>query len=296
MEAINSFLSHTNWFVFVSTVCEIGLLALVIYLLLRKPSITQAGRVIKGILVVSILVFFVYLAKLHIMVFLLRPFLPLVALVLVIIFQPEIRHGLSHLGSIKLFSIKPTYKRNLDELAGDINQIILAVKELAINKFGALLVIEPPESEHLYLSPGTRVNADISSNLIISICCPKTPLHDGAIIIQQGKIKSAGVILPITDKRQLSPVYGTRHRAALGLSEVFDCLCILVSEETGSICTTYKGNLQHYKDAGELAVGLKQFYSQQESVFLETSDKSVSYQLEYPIENSLKITSPETDI
>jgi len=132
--------------------------------------------------------------------------------------------------------------------------------------------------------------------LIVSICSPKTPLHDGAIIIQQGKIKSAGVILPITDKRQLSPVYGTRHRAALGLSEVFDSLCILVSEETGSICTTYKGVLQHYKDAGELAVSLKQFYSQQGSVFIQKPDKSGSYQLDYPIENSLKITSPKADV
>jgi len=151
MEAINSFLSRTNWFASLCTICETGLLALLIYLLLRKPSITQADRVIKGILVVSILVSFIYLAKLHIMFFLLRPFLPLVALVLVIIFQPEIRHGLSHIGSIKLFRVHTTYKRNLDELAGDINQIILAVEELSINKFGALLVVEPPEAEHLYL-------------------------------------------------------------------------------------------------------------------------------------------------
>lgn len=187
----------------------------------------------------------------------------LVLLILVIIFQPEVRRGLNYLGRMKLFSFGTTNKHNLDELAGDISQIILAVKELAENKFGALLVIEPPEADHLYLSPGTPVNADISGNLILSICFPKTPLHDGAIIIQRGKIKSAGVILPITDKRKLSPVYGTRHRAALGLSEVFDCLCILVSEETGSICTTYQGNLQHYQTAEELADCLKQFYSRQ---------------------------------
>ena len=184
---------------------------------------------------------------------------------LVVIFQPEIRRWLKHLRRIKVFSI-PILPGSLDanELAKNLSQIILAVKELATNKYGALIVIEPPEAEHDYVIPGTQINADISSNLILSIFVPKSPLHDGAIIIQKNKIKAAGVLLPITDNRKLSSVYGTRHRAALGLCEVFDCLCIVVSEESGSISIAYHSNLIHFKRAEELTDYLSQYYSQLE--------------------------------
>ncbi len=124
------------------------------------------------------------------------------------------------------------------------------------------LVIEPPEAEHEYVIPGTEINGDISSNLLLSIFFPKSPLHDGAVIIQKDKVKAAGVILPITDNRKLSHVYGTRHRAALGLSEVFDCLCIAVSEESGSVSIAYHGSLIPFQEAEELADYLSQFYSQ----------------------------------
>ncbi len=189
-------------------------------------------------------------------------FLLLFFIIAVVIFQPEIRRWLKQLGRVKVFSIPILDREDPDELAKILTQIILAVKELAKSKSGALIVMEPPETEHDYVSPGTQINADISCDLILSIFVPKSPLHDGAIIIQKNKIKAAGVILPITDNRKLSSIYGTRHRAALSLSEAFDCLCIVVSEETGSMSLAYHSKLIPLSKAEELTEYLSQFYSQ----------------------------------
>jgi diadenylate cyclase len=188
-------------------------------------------------------------------------FLPLILITLVIIFQPEIRRWLKYLARLKLFFVGPG-ELDPEDLAKDITQIVIAIRELANDKYGALIVIEPPETEHDYLSPGTQINADISSNLILSIFIPKSPLHDGAIIIQKDKIKAAGVILPITDNRKLSHIYGTRHRAALGLTEILDCMCIVVSEESGSVSIAYHGKLLPCQKGDELTDYLSQFYTQ----------------------------------
>jgi diadenylate cyclase len=144
----------------------------------------------------------------------------------------------------------------------DIDQIIAAVRELSRNHIGALLVVEPPEGERDYVSPGTPINADISSALILTIFFPNSPLHDGALVIREDKIVAAGVILPMTDDAKLSYKYGTRHRAAIGLSEIYDGLCIVVSEETGAISAANRGMLVRYNDANELADPLAYLYHQ----------------------------------
>jgi len=189
-------------------------------------------------------------------------FLPFILIALIIIFQPEIRRWLKNMGRVKLFFVGLTGDLDPEDLAKDITQIVIAIKELARNKHGALVVIEPPETEHDYLSPGTHINGDISSNLILSIFNPKSPLHDGATVIQKDKIKAAGVILPITDNRKLSHIYGTRHRAALGLTEALDCLCIVVSEETGLVAVAFYGKLLQCRSSEALTDYLSQFYSQ----------------------------------
>jgi hypothetical protein len=135
------------------------------------------------------------------------------------------------------------------------------VRELSRERTGALIVIEPPEGEHDYLSPGTTINGHVSSNLLLSIFQPKSPLHDGAVVIRTDKIIAAGVILPITDNPKLSFKYGTRHRAAIGLSEIYDGLCIVVSEETGAISAANRGMLVRYNNADDLRDPLSYFYS-----------------------------------
>jgi diadenylate cyclase len=189
--------------------------------------------------------------------------IPVAVLALLIIFQPEVRRGLGYLGRMKPFSIDFSLANsNAAKAEHDIDQIISAVRELSRNRIGALLVVEPPEGERDYLSPGTPINADISGALILSIFYPNSPLHDGALVIREDKIVAAGVILPMTDDPKLSYRYGTRHRAAIGLSEIYDGLCIVVSEETGSISAANRGMLVRYNDALELVDPLKYLYHQ----------------------------------
>ena len=125
-----------------------------------------------------------------------------------------------------------------------------------------MIVIEPPEGERDYLSPGTPVNADISATLLLTLFFPKSPLHDGAVVIRKAKIVAAGVILPMTDNPKLSYKYGTRHRAAIGLSETYDGLCIVVSEETGAISAASRGMLARYSNAEDLSDPIAYLYHQ----------------------------------
>ncbi len=158
----------------------------------------------------------------------LQHIIPAAALALVIVFQPEIRRGLGYLGRVQTFKFDLSLSNTESaSVKRGIDQIIAAVRELSRTKTGALIVIEPPEGERDYLSPGTPVNADLSSTLLLTIFFPKSPLHDGAVVIRKDKIVAAGVILPMTDNPKLSYKYGTRHRAAIGLSETYDGLCIV---------------------------------------------------------------------
>ena len=279
METIQLFFSRLNW-TMISMVCQIILLSFILYWILHKTAGKQSQVLFKGVLIIAILFTLAYLAKLEIIVSILQPLLPLALIALIVIFQPEIRRGLNYLGQMQLFNLNLLAdQQNSNQLSIDVAQITLAIKELAASKFGALLVIESPEANHDYLSPGTPVNGDISSQLILSIFFPKSPLHDGATIIQQGKIKAAGVILPITDNNKLSHIYGTRHRAAVGLSEIFDCLCVVVSEETGSISVAYHGTLSQFDKAEQLTDYLNQFYVKQQVIELSKtiSDSTLQY-------------------
>ena len=184
-------------------------------------------------------------------------------LALVITFQPEMRRGLGYLGRMEQFRFDISLgNAEVDKSRRDIEQIISAVEELSRSKTGALIVVEPPKGEGEYVSPGIIVNADISSTLLLTIFFPNCPLHDGAVILRQHKIVAAGVILPMTRNPKLSTKYGTRHRAALGLSEIYDGLSIVVSEETGSISAASRGLLVRYQTAKDLAEPLSNTYKQ----------------------------------
>lgn len=229
----------------------------------RRIVGTQAERLVKGVMVLIGVCVISYFAGFGLVTSILQHLIPVAVMALVIIFQPEIRRGLGYLGRMNNFRVDFSLpNREVDNSNRDITQIISAVRELSRTKVGALIVVEPPEGERDYLSPGTTVNADISSNLLLSIFFPKSPLHDGAVVIRQNKIVAAGVILPMTEDPKLSYRYGTRHRAAIGLSEIYDGLCIVVSEETGSISAANRGMLVRYNAADELTDPLSYIYLQ----------------------------------
>ncbi|MBS1957471.1 MAG: TIGR00159 family protein [Cyanobacteria bacterium SZAS-4] len=253
--------SQTNWLNAVKNFIQMLIICYCAIWIWRRIVGTQAERLVKGVMVLIGVAVISYFAGFTLVTSILQHLIPVAVMALVIIFQPEIRRGLGYLGRMNNFKVDFSLpNRETENTKRDIAQIISAVRDLSKTKVGALIVVEPPEGERDYLSPGTPVNADISSNLLLSIFFPKSPLHDGAVVIRQNKIVAAGVILPMTDDPKLSSRYGTRHRAAIGLSEIYDGLCIVVSEETGSISAANRGILARYGSADDLLDPLSYMY------------------------------------
>lgn len=181
-----------------------------------------------------------------------------VALSLIVIFQPELRRFLGYLGQIDFFK-KLFYneKKTVDNKSIDvIKEIIEAVKYLSKSHTGALIVFQKDLS-NTYHDVGTILNADVSTELLLTIFHVNTPLHDGAVVINGSKIISAGVLLPLTDDPKLSWKYGTRHRAAIGMTESSNATCLVVSEETGDVSVTMDGELKKYDDIPTLKADLE---------------------------------------
>ncbi len=224
---------------------------------------TQAERLVKGLMVLSIICLISYFSGFTIITSILKHLIPVALLAILIIFQPEIRRGLGYLGRSRRLKFDLSLASNhADRSQETITEIIAAVRELSRTRTGALLVVEPPDGALEHLSASTPVNADVSANLLLTIFFPRSPLHDGAVVLRQDKIVAAGVILPMTDNPKLSYRYGTRHRAAIGLTEMYDGLCIVVSEETGTISAATRGMLVRYNTAEDLSAPLSFFWEQ----------------------------------
>ena len=185
----------------------------------------------------------------------------LIALSLIVIFQPELRRFLGYLGQPgfikRTFFTSGSYREATENDTDIIKEIIESVKYLTKTKTGALIVFKKAMSSMVYSEVGTTINANVSTELILTIFHPNTPLHDGAMVIEGNKIQSAGVLLPLTEDPKLSWKYGTRHRAALGMSEVSDAACLVVSEETGDVSICMDGMLKKYEDLTTLKSDLE---------------------------------------
>lgn len=263
MNDLLGIINPPNWEVLIPLVIQVLILSYLIAWGWQRIIGSHAERLVKGVLVVAAIWGLAYLFRFTLITSLLQTFVPVVLIALVIVFQPELRRGLSYLGRVQNLKMDWSLTdAETEKTKREIDQIISAVKELSRSKTGALIVIEPSQGERDYVSPGTTVNADISTTLLLSIFFPNSPLHDGAVVIRQDKIIAAGVILPMTDDPQLSYRYGTRHRAAIGLSETYDGLCIVVSEETGAISAASRGMLARYKSADDLREPILYLYTQ----------------------------------
>lgn len=264
IDKLQALISEHGWLTTAKNICEILIIVYAIAWIWGRIRGTQAERLVKGVFVLTLVCILSWFFGFTLITSILQQLIPVAVLAILIVFQPEIRRGLGYLGRAKRLSIdlslsdSQKYKSTVV-----IEEIIGAVRELSRAKIGALIVVEPPDSERDYLSPGTTVNADVSTNLLVNIFFPNTPLHDGAVVIRKDKIVAAGVILhTITENPQLSHRYGTRHRAAIGLSEVYDGLCVVVSEETGSISAASRGMLVRYNTADELYDPLSYLYQE----------------------------------
>lgn len=253
---------HILWF-FITMIAQIAIISYFVIWAWKRIVGSQAERLVKGVLVLAGIWGLASLLQFDLITTILQMIFPVAVLALVIIFQPELRRGLGHLGKVNTlkfdFSLTSVEQTQLER---DLDQIISAVRELSRSKTGALIVVEPMYGERDYVSPGTTINADISTTLLLTIFFDKSPLHDGAVVIRKNKVVAAGVILPMTDDPELSYRYGTRHRAAIGLSETYDGLCIVVSEETGAISAASRGMLARYKDPEDLRNPIRYLYTQ----------------------------------
>lgn len=221
---------------------EILILWVVIYHILRFFEGTRAIQVLRGIVIIFIAFFLFKNLHLEILDWLISKLFGISIIALLIIFHTEIRQGLARLGQRHMFD------SSLDEEEIDlvVREITIAAENISKNKFGALIAIEKFDPLTDYINSGIAIDSKISSDLIEAIFTPNNPLHDGGLVIKAGKIAAAGCLFPLTQNQDLSRIFGTRHRAALGLSEDTDAIILIVSEERQDISLVYKGKL--YKD------------------------------------------------
>lgn len=245
-----------NWSDFI----QIVFLAVLLLFLYRKfIKNTSSEKFVKGLLIlvcawaVSEILMRV---DLKIIGMFLKSIVTLVSLSLIVIFQPELRKFLGFLGQVD-FVTRIFNSNNKSEPKIDVvKELVESAKYLSKSHTGALIVFQS-DLRNTYSDVGTRLNADLSTELLLTIFHPNTPLHDGAVVINADKIISAGVLLPLTEDPKLSWKYGTRHRAAIGMTEVSDAACLVVSEETGDVSVAIDGALKKYEDLVTLKADLE---------------------------------------
>ncbi|WP_291647702.1 diadenylate cyclase CdaA [Clostridium sp.] len=252
MQEISTFITNTLKNISIFAVLDILVVAYIFYkgyILIKE---TRAEQLLKGIVLMVALIPISYVLKLEMLNFILNKTLTVGLLSVVIIFQPEIRRALEHIGRSafeEIHNIQNEEERNIT-----VSEIITAVENLAESKTGALIVIEQATRLGEILNSGTILDAKVTSNLLENIFVVNTPLHDGATIIRKDRILASGCVLPLTNNNMINKKLGTRHRAAIGVSEVSDSIVLVVSEETGVISLAINGRLTRNYDRERLRV------------------------------------------
>ena len=246
----------------INDVVDILIVAYLFYKILRFIKDTRAEQLFKGVIILLVATQVSGMLKLHTLYWILVKILEAGFILPFIIFQPELRAGLEHLGrNTNLYRFgtqaKSAYELNVGKV---ISEMLGAVYDMAGRKIGALLVLEGKTKLNEIVETGTEIDAKITKQILCNIFIPNTPLHDGAVIIRDGKIKSAACFLPLTQRKDLSKDLGTRHRAGIGISEISDSLILIVSEETGHVSIARSGKIYRDVSKERLANILKNFY------------------------------------
>ncbi|SET12311.1 diadenylate cyclase [Natronincola peptidivorans] len=219
-----------------------------LYMLIRE---TRAEQLIKGIVVLLLATQLSDWLQLHAINWILRNTMTVGLIALLIVFQPELRRALEYIGRTK-FLTKSIIDIEHEEISMMINEIVEAAASLSRQKIGALMVVEKDTGLNEVVETGTPINGRISTGLLINIFMPNTPLHDGAVVVRKNIVLAAGCFLPLTENNHLSKDLGTRHRAAIGVTERSDSIVVIVSEETGAISIAENGKLTRFLDTTTL--------------------------------------------
>lgn len=239
----------------ISDVIDIIGVAYLIYKVISWIKDTRAWSLFKGVGVIILLALIAYMFELHTIWWILSNSLPVGAIGMVVIFQPELRRALEQLGRGKFLASLAgieTEKTRTALVEENVNAIVRAIFKMAQVRTGALLVIEKETKLGDVERTGIILDAVISSQLLINIFEDKTPLHDGAVIISNNRISAATCFLPLTDNPEISKALGTRHRAAIGISEISDAVTLVVSEETGTVSIVQNGHIERGIDTDTL--------------------------------------------
>ncbi len=221
-------------------------LAIVIFLIVKLVGLikgTRAFQLLKGIIFLILITIISGILQLNVLNYILSSFMTYGVILLIVIFQPELRRALEQLGSNKInkfFGIDKDIETKTKE---NIYKIVIAAVELSKTKTGALIVLERDIKLKDIMDTGIPIDSEISPQLLVNIFTPKTPLHDGAVIISENRIKAAACMLPLSNEKHVSKRIGTRHRSAIGMSKESDAIVVVVSEETGKISVAKDGTL-----------------------------------------------------
>jgi diadenylate cyclase len=222
----------------VISVVDIVLVAILIYQFLALVRGTRAAPMLVGVAALGLAFYFARLGELRTLNWLLSTLLPYVVFALIVVFQVEIRHGLANLGS------RISLMRSSSSVADVYDDIVLAANLFSQNQTGALIVIEREIGLRTYIESGVSLDARLSYDLLATLFRPSAPLHDGAVIVQRDRIAAAACFLPLSMNPVLSTQLGTRHRAAIGITEETDAVAVIISEETGTISIAVAGSIE----------------------------------------------------
>ncbi|MCL1813772.1 MAG: diadenylate cyclase CdaA [Treponema sp.] len=246
---MNWFQTLNEWYNRFSPILDIAILAFLLYKVYDLLLKTQAGQLIRGAIFLSLIYGFAYLLKLSTLQWLLNILAPGLFVVIAIVFQPELRKIFIRLGQGEFFRLD-----NKPRL-GQLEAVITAAEILSQQRRGALVVFPRKMNLRNIIETGTKLNAELSSSLIVTVFAFDGPLHDGALFMHGGRIAAAGCLLPLSEQQDIRKSFGTRHRAALGMSEQSDAVVLVVSEESGAISLAYESKL--YYDLSPLEVQRK---------------------------------------
>ncbi|MHC4307936.1 MAG: diadenylate cyclase CdaA [Planctomycetota bacterium] len=246
-----------NGWMLVKSCGEIFIIFILLYTILRIMQGTRGAGILRGlaftlVIVTIVILFFIKKLELYTVNWLITSFLPVLIIPVIILFQPEFRRALIKLGHSPFFRM---FVKSEIQVA---KEIVKSVIDLSENKIGGLITIEREDGLNNYAEGGIKINSDISSDLISTIFWPGTPLHDGAVIVQEVKITAAGCLFPLTENENISKSCGTRHRAGIGITEETDAISIIISEETGLVSVAEGGKLNENVTPEELRKILKE--------------------------------------
>lgn len=233
------YFANLTWQELVKDIIDVAIVSYIIYNMIILVRKTRAVSLLKGIFLLLIVWGISTLFNLYTLKWLLNQMFPLGVLTILIIFQPELRRVLEQIGRGGFFSKTSTIQST--QLSRMIDEIIRAVRTMSSKRVGALIVFERNTGINEMIESGIKMESQISSELIMNIFTPNSPLHDGAVIIRGEQIMAAGCYLPLSENPFISKELGTRHRAAIGVSEVSDAMSLIVSEETGQISLSING-------------------------------------------------------